>query len=185
MKSNNLQLMKRMNLNSERGISMVEMMVVVLIFMIIVSAMYTLTAAGNISWQTNKVKIELQQELRKAIDYMVGDLRQAGSISIVDVPADGTWYDTITFKIPAGVTSGHLIWSTNTIQYVLGGTGNDQIQRILGASNRIVSNNVNSMQFRRFPAEADTIQVALQAQDTTTLGLVMDYDLQFKIQMRN
>lgn len=165
-----------------RGVSMIETLVVVLIFTIISGGLISVMTVGDKSWQVNRVKIELQQELRKSMDAMVNDLRQSGGASIVNVPTDGNWYSTITFRKPAGVSAGSIAWDNTTIQFL---TSNGQLQRVYGANTKIVSQDISSMQFRRFSAAADTLEVALQAQKNTNKGVPIVYDLDFNIQIRN
>jgi len=77
-------------------------MMTILIFSIILAGIYSTSLAGDTLWQTNNVRIELQQE-QESHGSMINELRQAGDSTITNVPHDGTWYSTITFKIPSGV----------------------------------------------------------------------------------
>lgn len=180
--------MRRKNINlklGNKGVSLVETMVVVLIFSLLVTGLYSVATVGDNSWQVNRVQIQLQQELRKAMDAMVNDLRQAGPSSIVDVPTDGNWYNSITFRIPEGVAAGSIDWTDNTLQFLRAGTGTLQLQRIYGAQTKIVSNNITSLQFRRFSTSPSSLEVALQAQRNTLKGQPITYNLNFNVQLRN
>src|SRR5690348_12219687 len=98
----------KIQIQSKKGITLVEMLIAVSILSLLVGSLYVILNAGQASWETNRTKIELHQETRKAMDWMINDLRQAGNSSIVDVPANGTWYNQITFKTPSGVSSGSI-----------------------------------------------------------------------------
>jgi len=161
------------------------MMVVVVIFSFIMAGVYGMTLLGDAYWQVNRVKIEIQQDLRKALDWMINDLRQAGDESIIDVPADDAWYPSITFKLPDSVVNGILVWETDTIRFARGGTDSSQIQRIKGTDTRILAQNVQSLQFRRLSAAPDTLEVAMTAQKNSTNGRPISYQLDFQIELRN
>lgn len=164
------------------GSSMVEIMVVVLIFSFISAGLYTSAVVGQRTWETNKVQIELQQELRKSMEAMIDNLRQAGNTSIVNVPSDGNWYTTITFKTPSGVASGNITWNTDTIQYLVAGT---ELQEKIGTDTNIISHDISALQFRRQASAPETLEVALQGQKNTAQGDTLQYDLGFSVQLRN
>ena len=169
-----------------KGMSLSELLVSVFIFSILSAALLSVVVVGQRSWLTNEVKIGLRQELRKSMEMMIYDLRQAGNVSIADVPADDTWYTTITFQIPSTVTGGIITWDANIIQYILGGTGGTQLRKITGGTTQIVSQNIQSLQFRRLSTASNTLEVALMAQDVIALtGELLTMDLDFKIELRN
>ena len=89
----------KFNLKNNRGLTLVEAMVTAMIFALIAGGVYTAGIAGERSWQANKVQVELQQDLRKAMEWMIKDLRITKSSAILDVPADDIWYSSITFKL--------------------------------------------------------------------------------------
>lgn len=161
-----------------------EVLVTVIIYSLIVAACYLAFAAGNQSWQVNRVQVELQQELRKAMDWMVSDLRQSGSSAIVDVPSDGVWYNTITFKIAAGINNSNISWSGD-IQYLLGGTNANQLLRQAGGQVKILAQAITSLQFRRQMATAGTVEVFLTAEKTTPQGQLLSQDRNFQVSLRN
>lgn len=168
-----------------KGFTLVEAMVTMLIFSILAGGLYAMLRAGDSSWQTNRVRVELQQELRKAIEWMKNDLREAGTSSIVDVPADGNWYPTITFKTPSGVSGGTIIWNTDAIQFLIGGTGGTQLLRTSGISSKVIAQSVSSVQFRRQPSSSDVLEIVLQGEKDTAQGSTINYQLDYKIQLRN
>ena len=78
-----------------------------------------------------------------------------------------------------------LDWSTDAIQFVLGGAGSKQLLRIQGADTDILAQNIKSLQFRRQVATPDILEVAMGAEKTTNIGILADYQLSFSIQLRN
>lgn len=170
---------------NKKGISLVEVLVTLAIFSMMSASLYAAMSVGQNSWETNRVHIELQQEMRKAMEAMINDLRQASNSSIINVPADNQWYPTITFRKPTGVTSGSIVWDANTLQFVKGGTDSDQLLRVYNGTTKIMCQYLDSMQFRRQSMSSNTLEVVLRAEDTTTKGVVIGYDLSFNVELRN
>lgn len=177
---------------ARRGMTMAEILISAAIFSVVLAACYVLLMAGSDSWETNEVKIELQQDLRKAVDWITQDLRQAGSVSITNVPANGTWYTLITFRKASSVSGGSVVWDTDTTNYLLGGSDSTQLQRQTGSQTpKVIGQNFQSLRFRRQSSSANIIDVALQARKKTPRGqnltgkaFVQD-DLNFKVYLRN
>jgi prepilin-type N-terminal cleavage/methylation domain-containing protein len=169
---------------SESGMSLVEVMVTVVIFSFVLGAIYTVLNTGEAAWETNKTRIELQQETRKAMDWMINDLRQAGNSSIVDVPADGlTTHHQITFKTPSTVTNGTIQWNASSIVFALNGTN---LRRTLGAGTpKIIAQNISSVTFRRQATSSNIVEITITSQKTSAKGLVVQYPFSFNVRIRN
>ncbi|MBI5149864.1 MAG: prepilin-type N-terminal cleavage/methylation domain-containing protein [Candidatus Omnitrophica bacterium] len=183
---------KNQLLKDPRGFTLVEAMVTVIIFTFILGICYTLLISGSDSWETNSARVELQQELRKAMDWIAQDLRQAGSASITNVPADGATYTSITFRKSAGASGGNLVWDSNTTTYSLGGTGGTQLLRqVSGQTASVIAQDIQSLQFSRQASTANVVDVSLQAQKTTLRGKTLagktpiQASLILKIYLRN
>ncbi len=177
---------KKLNFwKSSQAFTLVETMMTVLIFSFVLASLYTVLAAGQSSWETNKTRIEMQQQVRNAMDWMINDLRQSGGSSIADVPANGTWYNQITFKTPSGVSGGSISWNASTIRFILGGTGGNQLQRIDASGTRVIAQNIQTIQFRRQSSSSNILEVNITAQEISVKGLTMQYPFNFKVQIRN
>lgn len=170
---------------SARGVTLVEMMMAMMIFLLLSGGVYAALQTGERSWNVNDVRIRMQQELRKAMDGMINDLREAGSSSILNVPANGTWYTSITFQVPTGVTAGSLVWNGNNITFAKGGSGATQLLRTQGAQTSILAQNVQTLQFRRQAASPEELEISMLARRSTINGDPIDYRLDFKVQLRN
>lgn len=180
-----------------KGLSLVEIMVTLLIFVVLAAAINTVMLIGQSSWQTNSVQVELQQDLRKAMDWMKDELRQTGSAAISGGPddADDTWYTSITFQTATGINGSSIEWGGGdpdaTTQFILGGANNNQLQRIIRdndgnvASTTVIAQNIQLVQFRRLSAASNVIEVDLDAQKDTIKGNTITANLDFKVQMRN
>ncbi len=179
-------------LKGDNGFTLIEAMVTVLIFSFILGICYVLLIAGSDSWEANSVRVELQQELRKAMDWITQDLRQAGSASIVDVPANGSVYASITFRKAAGVSGGNITWDSSTTRYFLGGSDGNQIQRQVGSQTAaVIAQNIRSLEFSRQVSASNVVNVSLQAEKATLRGktlagkLPIQASLSLKIYLRN
>lgn len=177
---------------NHRGITLVEVMTTVVIFSFTLGICYVLLISGSDSWEANSARVELQQELRKAMDWVSQDLRQAGSASIVDVPANGSIYTSITFRKSAGVSGGNPAWDASTTRYFPGGTGGTQLLRQVGSQTAsIIAQNIQSAQFSRQASTSNIVDVSLQAQKTTLRGKTLagktpiQASLTLKIYLRN
>lgn len=171
---------------SRQGFSLVEAMVTVAIFSFIMAGIYSITSVGENAWLTNNVRIELQQDLRKGMESMINDLRETNP-SILDpfVPADGKAYDSITFQVPSGVSAGSIAWDATTIQFAKGGVGSKQLLRTSGATTKVLTQNLQLLEFRRQLATPDILEVSMQAQKNTPHGISITHNLDFNIQLRN
>ena len=177
---------------ARQGMTMAEVLISALIFSVVLAACYALLIAGSDSWETNEAKIELQQDLRRSVDWITQDLRQAGSVSITNVPADGAWYTLITFRKASSVSGGSIVWDTDTTKYLLGGSDSTQLQRQIGSQTpKVIGQNFQSLQFRRQSTSADVVDVTMQAQKKTPRGknltgkAAVEQSTSFKVYLRN
>ena len=169
------------------GYSLIEVLVTVLIFAVLAGAINMVLLVGESSWQTNKVRIEMLQEMRKAISAMEDDLRQTAPMAITAGPtvADGSTSPSITFYLPSGVAGNLITWNANTTQYVLGGADSNQLQRIQGAETKVIAQNIQRIEFSRAVATPNIINVTLATQQDTVKGRTLTLEFAFEVQMRN
>lgn len=173
-------------LRETAGFSLVEVLITVSLFAILFTACFIVLLSGSKSWEINSTKMQVQQELRKAVDWIKEDMFDAGQSTITNVPADGSWYSTITFKVPTGVSGNAPVWSSSTTQFVLGGGATaNQLQEITGGVTRILANKIQSLQFRRQSTSPGIVEVSVQAQKTSTKGTLVTMSTSFKVKLRN
>lgn len=167
-----------------RGFMLIEMMIAIFIFLLIAAVMFTILATGRNAWQIGDAQILLQQELRKAMDGIVEELRQSGPTRI-DIPAVvGEPYNEVTFQIPEDVTFGYVVWGEE-IQYLLGGLNGRQLLRRSGGEERVLANDIISLEFSRQPTSPDIVDVALEVDKETIRGTRIDNNLNFQVKLRN
>ena len=181
-------------LKDRRAFTLVEALVTVIVFSVILGACYAVLMSGSDSWEANSVRVELRQELRKGMDWILNDLRQAGSASLSDAlsPVYGAWYTSITFRKSNGVSNGVISWAADTTKYLLGGSDSTQLQRQVGSQTpAVIAQNISTLQFRRLASAPNVVEVNLQAQKKTLRGKNMTgktaiaANLSFKVYLRN
>ena len=152
-----------------KGFTLIELMIVLLIFSIILGSIFAVMTMGNKAWQSGNVQVEIQQETRKGMDSMLKELRQS-SLGQITVAAN-----TVTFRIPQSVNnSGNITWCGD-ILYSLGGLNDEQLLRTQGEESRVLANNVQGLQFSASGKEI-TITVVVEKESvsqrtlTTTLS---------------
>ena len=79
-KSKEYQLIKIFYVKNQKGFSLIEMMVVVLILGLIVLGLVTFFTGGVKSWVAGQSQLKAQREARQAIDRMVREIREGNSI---------------------------------------------------------------------------------------------------------
>lgn len=171
--------------SSNRGFSFIELSVVAALSLFLVGAAITISLAGKKSFEIGDASITLQQELRKAEDWIVDELHQGGQGTVSTVPANGVWYNQITFRIPAAVSEGRIVWANTPIQYFLGGSGGKQLVRSAQDGLTILANDISSFQVRRQTDAPFIVEFVLAAQKQTIIGDTINADLNFSVKMRN
>ena len=171
---------------NQSGTSLIEIMMTVFIFSIVAGGIYSIILVSDASWETNDRSIEMQQEHRKAVEWMKDELRQAGTASIFNIPADGNWHnDNISFKKAEGVSGGNVNWGANAIQFLRGGTNNQQLLRIQGGNTKVLANNILVVRFKRLASNPELLEVRMEADGQTSDGQWVGFDNNFNVQLRN
>jgi len=171
-------------IRNNHAFSLAEMAVAVFLFMILIAGIYTTGVVSEAFWHTSKTRVSLQQEVRKGMEWMIHELREAGDTSITDVPADGAWYNSITFKVPAGVSAGTTVWS-DAIVFELGGTDGTDLHRTQTTVTKILARNIQNVQFRRLSTTPQILEIIVSAQKSTPRGETINYQLDFGVKLRN
>ena len=166
-----------MKIINRAAFSLLELLVAVAIFFIIIGAVFSLLISGKKAFETGSVQVEVEQEARRALDYMTKELRQS-SANKIQVLSEGVSPSTIIFEIPYDVDGGGVInaaggieWSNDTggigtITYSLSG---DQIIRTLGSIRSVLANKISKLTFSRL-LDADIIDIRLTAEKYALTG---------------
>ncbi len=89
--------MEIFHLKKEKGFSLIEMMVVVVILGLIVLGLVTFFTGGTKSWVAGQYQLAAQRNARQAMDRMVREIREAS-----DIIANSTTSKEINFNTPWG-----------------------------------------------------------------------------------
>ena len=170
---------------NNKGVTLVEALVTVLLFTLLFGVAVAILLSSSDSWQLNSVQAELIQERRKAVEWMKLDLQQGGYTTITDVPADGNWYNTITFYTATGVSGGNVTWSADTVNFSSSGAPLYQLRKTSGAAVKVIANNIQTLQFRRLAAAPNIVYVSITAQKNTLKGQALTATTSFEVKMRN
>jgi len=88
-------LLKNIYIKNQKGFSLIEMMVVVVILGLIVLGLVTFFTGGAKSWVAGQSQLTAQRNARQAIDIMVREIREGENV------ISGSDSDTIVVSIPA------------------------------------------------------------------------------------
>ena len=154
---------------NNKGFTLVEIIIVAFLFLIISAAIFSVLATGRNSFSAGESQMSVQQACRNSLDAMVKELRQAAALTISDVPANGTNYATITFQIPVSISATGPTWSAN-IQYSLGGLNGKQLIKTQSGNQKILGNNISTVNFSRSAANPNVVNISVTAQKNTFSG---------------
>ncbi|UCH12242.1 MAG: hypothetical protein JSW18_05360, partial [Candidatus Omnitrophota bacterium] len=119
------------------------MMVATVVLLIILAAIFMVLSTGRNTWWASTTRIELNQELRKAEEWISKELRQ-GRSDVDAVSITGDYNEKISFQIPSSVSdAGVITWQG--IEYYL--SGNQVIRK--DSTTKVLANNINSLTFTR------------------------------------
>ncbi len=128
-------MIKKYNIKNQKGFSLIEMMVVVVILGLIVLGLVTFFTGGAKSWVAGQSQLKAQREARQAIDRMVREIRH-GELITSGVSK------SITVSIPAlGLESAY------NVTYSWLGTYDDSIIRTVNSTPSPVIANVKDLFF--------------------------------------
>ena len=107
-------MIKKYNIKNQKGFSLIEMMVVVVILGLIVLGLVTFFTGGTKSWVAGQSQLAAQRNARQAIDRMVREIRESKNVT------NGSDNISITVNIPNFDDKG-IITSYNSVTYSLSG----------------------------------------------------------------
>ena len=132
-------MIKIFYVKNQKGFSLIEMMVVVVILGLIVLGLVTFFTGGAKSWVAGQSQLEAQRNARQAMDRVVREIREGKNVT------SGSDGDTIVVSIPAlgGNTAYFVTFSLfgTTIQR----DSNPLIDNVLTASGELIFKYYNSI----------------------------------------
>lgn len=179
----------------KRGFSLLEMMLVLVIFTFLFAAILTLLGTSDRSWRVGQDKAAEHQEARRAMDEMTRLLRQSNPdwvISGVNYPVSITENNSrIDFYQPLFDANGNIA-TLKKITFKLNPADASQLLKKEGTSNEVViANNVQSVNFGGGCPACVSFNCLLVASDCPTVLLNIQtndgigFTLDSAIQLRN
>ncbi len=161
--------------NNSKGFSLVELLVVMAILGVILTAIYSLVMSANKSQISQDLEVEMQQNARSAMDFMVRELRNMSSLNCMS--------NTST----TCATSGDIIQFTSmtdtdpTVSRIFSWSSTDNILRFSSAAvgtedRQPLADHITAVSFTGFDANNATtnllasvqrIDITLTAQTST------------------
>ena len=150
--------------HNQKGFSLIEMMVVVVISGLIVLGLVTLFTGGARSWISGQSQLEAQRNARQAMDIMVREIREGKSVS------SGTT-TSITVDIPLlGSDDAH------SVTYTWSGVSGDPINR---EGNPLI-NNVKTLNFTYPDASKVHILLEVDVDDDGNPDITLNTDVNLR-----
>ncbi len=101
-------------------------------------------------------KVVLAQEVRKALYFLMFDLREARESTVLDVPPDGLWHSRIAFD---EATQG-------VLEYFI---REGQLVRVNGGKTLLIADHMGGLRIRRQKMTPDIIEVQVTAHKNVSL----------------
>ncbi|MDP8211846.1 MAG: prepilin-type N-terminal cleavage/methylation domain-containing protein [Candidatus Zapsychrus exili] len=122
-----------MRMESNKGFSLIEMMISLAIFSFIASGLYSILMVSNNSWHTHVANIDAQGQARLTADFLARELRTAEAILIIQDENSVN----LSFSVPG---ADNVAYSWDKF-----GEHNDQLIRTTSENSRIVARDVFSL----------------------------------------
>ena len=124
-----------------RGFTLVEILVSLLILSVVLAGIFAVLNVGQMNWNSSMSSLDLQQQVRQAMDGMSKEIRQSSFSNITINPDQGA----INFTVPIDITTNPITYSS-TINYYL--NDNSQIVREHpSGTTKILANDISNLSF--------------------------------------
>ena len=155
-----------------KGFTLVEILVSVFILSLLIGGLFLVLNIGNLTYNTDNCILDLQQNARRGMEWMVRDLREGSSLpGAVNIPASPgntqVTFDTLT---ETGIT-----YSLDSV--------NHRITRVCvnpPDGPRILANNIDDLRFTR---NADLLRIEVTAVNPQRTDL--SFFLREQVRLRN
>lgn len=136
---------------NQTGFTLVELVVVIVIFSILMFAIMSILRKGQEHIYAIDTKMSLDQSARDGLTKMIEEVRESAPSKIT------TSTDSLNFQVPDSVDENGLITWSGTIQYVIGGLDNTQLLRIDDTGSVVIANDLESIAFNLNDASNPTL----------------------------
>ena len=166
------------------GHTLIELMMVLAIFGILLSAIFGIISSSRSSWESGAGQIARQQDARRGIDRIAWELKSTDSswnvsstLYSVSINVAG---DQIDFYQPVFVNNS--ITELRAVRYYVGGQNNAQLLRKEGGDITVATNNIDNVvsqkPFFSFNSTPNIIDISIPIiKDSTTFVLASQSNL--------
>jgi prepilin-type N-terminal cleavage/methylation domain-containing protein len=167
----------------KKGFTLVELMVVLVIFIGIILSIFAILTSGRRAWLTSEVQIDVHSSARQVISRITRELQESapGRITIINMSANE---DRIIFQVPDAFVGQTINWS-DQIQYSLGGVNGEQFVRTNLATGQTEQrgNHITTLRFSQ--PSVDVVQITLICDEQSIIGDNVQMRLDSQISLRN
>jgi prepilin-type N-terminal cleavage/methylation domain-containing protein len=167
METEKIKILNSAKKNSERGFSLVELMLVAAISSIAALMIFGMFVAGGSHAHIMDTQMATQDSARIGLQKMLQEVRETAPSHVVNLSTSA-----LVFQIPTAVdANGNMTWSGN-IQYTLGGVNNRQLLRTDASGTvSVMANDVYSLSFTgNTPLNPSLITVQVEVRDSSIEG---------------
>jgi type IV pilus assembly protein PilW len=152
-------------IKKEDGFSLVELLIYMLMFIVVMGALYSVFIGNTKSYSSQENKVEMVQDLRAAMHLLVSDIRMAGldptdadGIGFVDDADDKYDTDGNSIHFTMDFDGNGAIDNSENINYFLKNSGGVQqiVRRTGDGSEPVVAENIRSLSFTYRFEDGDT-----------------------------
>lgn len=187
-------------LNRSCGFSMVEILVTSAIFLVIVGGLYLTVNMTYVPASITGTKLELQQEVRRATEMMVRDIRQTSRVkfNVTDTTtgdemffanvsaSNGTFSAPIRFYQCLGynaTAADHRNWTTTVIEYIVDSVNGTIIRRDYETNQTLSFRNIDNLTFTKTSQNQFNVNITASAQARGSI--VPAVSLETEVKLRN
>jgi len=170
--------------SARKALSIAEVLVGVFMIAGIFAVLLLVLNSGYISQALTTATVDLQEDARRAMDWMVKDLRQT---TIAEIKANSPSSSHLKFRTYTGYSGGSPVWSGSYIEYTY----------VPGASKLVRDNGTTSLEFHNitsvpFGIDAawisgndNKISINLNTSKTARGNINVTYNLSTEVRVRN
>jgi len=160
-------MIKIFYVKNQKGFSLIEMMVVVVILGLIVLGLVTFFTGGAKSWVAGQSQLEAQRNARQAIDRMVREIRHGNLM-------------TSKLEYSISVSIPELNGSAYNVKYSWSGTPGGSINREVSGASNIVIDSVKTLKFT-YPDESKVrILLEVDVDDDGNADITLNTDVNLR-----
>lgn len=155
-----MNIIKIIKIKNQKGFSLIEMMVVVVILGLIVLGLVTFFTGGTKSWVAGQSQLKAQREARQAMDRMVREIREGNSFTI------STDNKSITISYPTS-------FGKSSVTYSLSST-------TISRDGSPVINNVKTLEFTPTGSSKVHIILEVDVDDDGNPDIILNTDINLR-----